>query len=61
MHLDLFVSSNVSIQSALAFPELENSDYVVVSVSIDFPSNLKGMPLFITQLITLFVLIEMAL
>ena len=25
----------------LAFPPLENSDHAVVSVSIDFPSNLK--------------------
>ena len=38
--LDLFVSSDdASICSTMAFPPLENSDHVVVSVSIDFPSN----------------------
>ena len=35
--LDLFLSSNASIFSTMAFPPLENSDYVVVSVSTDFP------------------------
>ena len=37
--LDLFISSDASIYSTMAFPPLENSDRVVVSVSIDFPSN----------------------
>ena len=37
--LDLFLTSNASICSTKAFPPLENSDHVVVSVSIDFPSN----------------------
>ena len=37
--LDLFISSNASICSAMAFPPLGNSDHIVVSVSIDFPSN----------------------
>ena len=37
--LDLFISSDVSICSTMAFPPLGNSDHVVVSVSIDFPSN----------------------
>ena len=37
--LDLFISSDASICSAKAFPPLGNSDHVVVSVSIDFPSN----------------------
>ena len=37
--LDLFVSSDASICSTMAFPPLGNSDHVVVSVSIDFPSN----------------------
>ena len=32
--LDLFISS-----STMAFPPFENSDHVVVSVSIDFPTN----------------------
>ena len=37
--LDLFISFDASIFSATAFPPLENSDHVVVSVSFDFPSN----------------------
>ena len=37
--LDLFISFDISICSTVAFPPLENSDHVVVSVSIDFPSN----------------------
>ena len=38
--LDLFLSY-ASICSTMAFPPLENSDHVVVSVSIDFPSYLQ--------------------
>ena len=38
---DLFPSSDTSICSAMAFPLLVNSDHVVVSVSIDFPTNSK--------------------
>ena len=37
--LDLFLSSDASICSTMAFPPLRNSDHVVVSVSIDFPTN----------------------
>ena len=37
--LYLFISSDASICSAMAFPPLGNSDHVVVSVSIDFPTN----------------------
>ena len=37
--LDLFLYSDASICSTMAFPPLGNSDHVVVSVSIDFPSN----------------------
>ena len=37
--LDLFLSSDARISSTMAFPPLANSDHVVVSVSIDFPSN----------------------
>ena len=37
--LDLFISSNASICSTIAFPTLGNSSHVVVSVSIDFPTN----------------------
>ena len=44
--LDLFVSFDTSICSAMAFPILENSDHAVVSVSIDFPINSKQDPLF---------------
>ena len=36
---DLFLSSDASICSTVAFPPLGNSDHVVVSVSIDFLSN----------------------
>ena len=36
--LDFFLSSDASICSTMAFPPSENSDHVVVSVSIDFPS-----------------------
>ena len=39
--LDLFISSDASICSTIAFPPLGNSDHVVVSVSIDFPRNSK--------------------
>ena len=37
--LDFFLSSDASICSTMAFPPLGNSDHVVVSVSINFPSN----------------------
>ena len=37
--LDLFLSSDASICSTIAYPPLGNSDHVVVSVSIDFPTN----------------------
>ena len=37
--LDLFLSSDASICSTMAFPPLENSDHVVVSVSTDFPTD----------------------
>ena len=44
--LDLFLSSDASICSTMAFPPLGNSDHVVVSVSIDFPSNSQWDALF---------------
>ena len=44
--LDLFISSDASICSTMAFPPLGNSDHVVVSVSIDFPINSKQDTLF---------------
>ena len=37
--LDLFLSSDASICSTMAFAPLGNFDHVVVSVSIDFPTN----------------------
>ena len=37
--LDLFLSSDASICSTMAFPSFGKSDHVVISVSIDFPSN----------------------
>ena len=37
--LDLFLSSDATICSTMAFPPLGNSDHIVFSVSIDFPSN----------------------
>ena len=40
--VDLFISSDASICSTMAFPPLVNSDHVVVSVSIDFPSYSQG-------------------
>ena len=45
--LDLFLSSDTSICSTMAFPPLGSSDHVVVSVSIDFSTNSKQMPRFI--------------
>ena len=44
--LDLFLSSDASICSAIAFPPLGTSDHVVVSVSTDFPSNSQRDALF---------------
>ena len=43
---DFFLSSDTSISSTKAFSPLENSDHVVVSVSIDFPTNSKWDALF---------------
>ena len=44
--MDLFISSDVGICSAMVFPPLRNSDDVVVSVSIYFPSNSQQDNLF---------------
>ena len=44
--LDLFIPSDASICSTMAFPSLGNSDHVVVSVSVDFPINSKQDTLF---------------
>ena len=37
--LDFFLSSDASVCSTMVFPPLGNSYHVVVSVSVDFPSN----------------------
>ena len=37
--LDLFLSSDASNCSTIAFPRLGDSDHVAISVSIDFPTN----------------------
>ena len=42
--LDSFISTDTSICSTKTFPPLENSDHVVVSVSIDFLSYLQDAP-----------------
>ena len=39
--LDLFISSDASIRSTMAFSPLGNSDHVLVSISIDIPINSK--------------------
>ena len=39
--LNLFISCNTSICSTIVFPPFGNSDHIVVSVSIDFPTNLQ--------------------
>ena len=39
--LDFFLSSDASICSTMTFPPFRISDHVVVSVSIDFPTNSK--------------------
>ena len=44
--LDLFFTSDASICFTMAFPPLGNSDHVVVSVSIDFPSYSQQDALF---------------
>ena len=42
----LFLSSDTSICSTMAFPPLGNFDHVVVLVYIDFPTNSKQYALF---------------
>ena len=44
--VDLFLFSDASICSTVAFPPLRNSDHVVVSVSIDVPSYSQQDALF---------------
>ena len=40
--LDLFISSDASICSTMAFRPFGNSDHSVISVSIDFPIKIKS-------------------
>ena len=56
--LDLFISSDGSICSIMAFPPSGNFDHVLILVFFDFPSNSKG-TLFIAQLMTILGLIGM--
>ena len=44
--LDFFLSSDTSICSTKAFPQLGNSNHIAISVSIDFPANSKRDTLF---------------
>ena len=44
--LHLFISSDACICSMMAFPAVGNFDHVIVSVSIDFPSNSQWSALF---------------
>ena len=44
--LDLLLSSGANICSTMAIPPLGNSDHVVVSVSIGFPTNSQWDALF---------------
>ena len=55
--LNLFLSSDGSICSTIAFPPLGNSDHVAVSVPIDFPSYSQQDVLFHHLLMTILVLI----
>ena len=59
--LDLFISSDPSIYSTMAFPPLRNSDHVVVSVPLIFHQIHNGMPRFIAQLMTILVLMGLSL
>ena len=45
--LDLFISSDASIYSTMAFRPLGNSDHVVASISLDFLQIQRRMLLFI--------------
>ena len=58
--LDFFLAVTLFICSTEAFFPLVNSDHIVVSVSINFPSTWKEDAVFIPQLMTILVLIEMA-
>ena len=46
--LDLFISSDASICSTMAFPPLGNSNHTIVSVSIYFPSKSQWVAHFIS-------------
>ena len=54
---DVFLFSDAGICYTVALLSLGNHDHVLVSVSIDFPSNSKRDAPFLTQLIIIFVLV----
>ena len=56
-HALLDLCSDASICSTMAFPPLENSDHIVISVSIDFLLYSQLMPQFIALLMTILVLV----
>ena len=53
--LDLFISSDASICSTMAFAPLGNSDHVVVSVSIDFPTNSQWDALVLIEMVFMII------
>ena len=57
--LDLFISSDASVCSTMAFPPLGSSEHILVSVSIGFPSNSQRDAPFIAELMTILMLIGM--
>ena len=56
--LHLFLSSETSICFKVNFHPLGDSDQVLVSISIDFPSNSESDDRFITKLVTILVLVR---
>ena len=55
--LDLFLSSDASMSSTMAFPTFGNSDYVLSQFPWTFDHIHNGMPCFIALLMTILVLI----
>ena len=56
--LHLFLSSETSICFKVNFHPLGDSDQVLVSISIDFPSNSESDDRFIAKLVTILVLVR---
>ena len=57
--LDVFLSSDASICSTIAFPTLVDSDHVLVSLFLTFQLIHNGMFRFIASLMTILLLIGM--